>query len=168
MNKSSIILNVIVIISLVLIVVYISRNMKRVVYVTTAEVFDGFKMTKEVNSDVKKIEQSKQTILDSIGDHLKKMQAGVIKTDEANFNFVKKEFLTKRNQFAEEITRLKQSSVEKIWKQINQHISEYGKEKGYDLILGANGEGSLMFAEENIDVTKEITEYINAKYDGSN
>lgn len=168
MNKILIILNCIIIFSIVGIVIYVTKTNKKIAYVTTSEIFSDFKMTKEINADVEKIEKSKQAILDSIADQLKKMQAGIIKGDEENFNFTKKEFITKRNQFAEEITRIKQLSVEKVWKQINQYITEYGKEKGYDIILGANGQGSLMYAEESNNQTKEITDYINKKYNGSN
>lgn len=37
-----------------------------------------------------------------------------------------------------------------------------------DVILGANGQGSLMYATEKIDVSKEISTYINQRYAGLN
>ena len=124
-------------------------------------------MTKEIDTDIIKIEEKKQAVLDSLADNIKRIQANVIKSDENNLNFLKKDFMSKRNQFAEDLARIKQSNSEKIWKQINQYISDFGKEKGYDVILGANGQGSLMFGNENINLTKEISDYINTKYEGN-
>lgn len=166
MNKGTLIFNAIILFGLIFIGTYTIKNNKKVAFINTSEVFNAFKMTKEIDAEVKKIEDKKQSILDSIADKLKKIDAGVIKSDENNFNFLKKEFLTKRNQFADEISKLKQASIEKIWKQINQYLIEYGKEKKYDIIMGATGEGSLMYAKENINITKETTEYLNEKYEG--
>ena len=50
---------------------------------------------------------------------------------------------------------------ETIWKEINAKVTEYGKEKGIDFILGAKGDGTIMYANEAKEITKEIIEYIN-------
>jgi outer membrane protein len=53
-----------------------------------------------------------------------------------------------------------------IWKQINQWVNEYGKQKGFDFILGAAGNGSLMYANEGDDITEEVIVFLNKKYQG--
>ncbi len=53
-----------------------------------------------------------------------------------------------------------------IWKQINQWVNEYGKKKGYDFILGAAGNGSLMYASEIHNITDQVIVFINKKYQG--
>jgi outer membrane protein len=53
-----------------------------------------------------------------------------------------------------------------IWKQINQWVNEYGKQKGYDFILGAAGNGSLMYANQANDITEEVIVFLNKKYQG--
>lgn len=52
-----------------------------------------------------------------------------------------------------------------IWKDINQYIAEFGKEKHCDFIFGANGNGNLMFANEVHDVTDEVIQYVNKRYE---
>jgi hypothetical protein len=34
------------------------------------------------------------------------------------------------------------------------------------MIFGANGQGSLMYADEQTDITTPLLEYINDRYDG--
>jgi outer membrane protein len=54
----------------------------------------------------------------------------------------------------------------KIWTQLNQYITEYGKTKDYEYILGANGSGSLMYADSTLNITEEVTAFANKKYSG--
>lgn len=39
--------------------------------------------------------------------------------------------------------------------------------KGYRYIFGAEGSGVLMYADERNNITKEVIEYINARYKGN-
>lgn len=54
-----------------------------------------------------------------------------------------------------------------LWTQINQYIQEYGKQEHYDYIYGATGSGSLMYAKDGNDITKEVIAFINKKYEGN-
>jgi len=46
----------------------------------------------------------------------------------------------------------------------NTIFKEYGKQKGYTFILGANDGGSVLYGADNKDITKEVTEYLNNQY----
>jgi outer membrane protein len=62
--------------------------------------------------------------------------------------------------------QLSEQYTAEIWKQINQWVSEFGKQQGYDFVLGAAGNGSLMYANEANDVTNEMILFVNKKYQG--
>ena len=47
---------------------------------------------------------------------------------------------------------------------VKQFIKSYGKEKGYTYIYGTNESGSILYAEDKFDITKEITKLLNDKY----
>ena len=49
---------------------------------------------------------------------------------------------------------------------MSQYIVEFGKQNDYDLILGADGNGTVMYAKEMLDISKNVTVYINNKYKG--
>lgn len=47
---------------------------------------------------------------------------------------------------------------------VKKFIKTYGKEKGYTYIYGTNESGSILYAEDKFDITKEITKLLNDKY----
>ena len=49
---------------------------------------------------------------------------------------------------------------------MSQYILDYGKNNNYDLILGADGNGVLMYANDKMNISEEITKYINSRYKG--
>jgi outer membrane protein len=50
--------------------------------------------------------------------------------------------------------------------QINTYVKEFGKLNKYQYILGANGEGTLMYADESKDISAEVLQFINNRYEG--
>lgn len=55
---------------------------------------------------------------------------------------------------------------ERIWKHINLYIEEYGKLNEYTYIHGADGSGSLMYADSTHDISEEVLKFVNEKYSG--
>lgn len=48
--------------------------------------------------------------------------------------------------------------------QIQEYIEEYNKDKSYDLILNYVQAGTIWYANDAIDITKDIVDGLNAKY----
>ena len=69
-------------------------------------------------------------------------------------------------QYNEQYQQKSQEYTNQLWEQINQYVLEFGKEHKFDYIHGANGDGGLMYGSEREDLTKEIIEYVNKKYEG--
>jgi outer membrane protein len=82
------------------------------------------------------------------------------------FQIRKQDYLSKEKQFDEDDQRLAEQYSQQIWKQINQYVSDYGKENNFSFIYGASGNGAIMYAQDKYDVTIELTSYINEKYKG--
>lgn len=49
---------------------------------------------------------------------------------------------------------------------INAYLKEFNKEKGYDLIISRVGD-NLLYANEALDITKEVIEGLNKRYQAS-
>lgn len=47
---------------------------------------------------------------------------------------------------------------------VKKFIKSYGKEKGYSYIYGTNESGTVLYAEDKYDITKEVTKLLNDKY----
>lgn len=48
--------------------------------------------------------------------------------------------------------------------QINEFVEKYGKESGYDIILGINGTGNILHSTEYLDLTEDVIEALNRSY----
>lgn len=60
-----------------------------------------------------------------------------------------------------------QKELDSLINKVKKNIREYGKQKGYTFILGANDGGSVLYGAEKKDITKEVTEYLNQQYKGT-
>ena len=60
-----------------------------------------------------------------------------------------------------------QTQMDSLLSKVKKNIKEYGKQKGYTFILGANDGGSVLYGTEKKDITKEVTEYLNNQYKGN-
>lgn len=73
--------------------------------------------------------------------------------------------------YARETGMLSEQEGEKLMQgvlnQINTFVMEYGKEHGYDMILGTTAAGSLLYAEDGYDITEEVLAALNAQYKSS-
>lgn len=149
--------------------VYVYMSQKKIGYVNTYEVYDQFKLKKELEDKLKKTALSRQALLDSIKVKVQFTAGNRLLTDAEKALKVaelKENYYLKEKQFSEENESQSQQYTNQIWEQINQYVKEFGDEKGYTYILGANGQGNLMYANEANNISKEVIEYVNKKYDG--
>lgn len=82
----------------------------------------------------------------------------------------KKELMQQFIQGKEELEEFNQTFAAEqstqIWSRIKSYSIEFSKEKKYQLIIGSDAKQNILFADENIDVTNELLNYINKKYEG--
>lgn len=57
-----------------------------------------------------------------------------------------------------------QKMTEGVLNQINSFVEEYGRSKGYEIILGTTISGSILYGDEAIDITDEVLKAINKNY----
>jgi outer membrane protein len=175
MNKKIIIFFAVqaaLIISLGTIVLLRSGGDTRTAYIEVAKVYDAFKMKKELEGKFTTVELFRKSVLDSLELNLQLLSVEFDKTkcEETKTTFLQKkqEYLGIKKQYEEDNAAASQQYTEQIFTQLNQYITEYGKEHGYKYIFGAEGSGSLMYANDSENITEEITTYVNDQYKGIN
>lgn len=142
------------------------QRRNRIVYVDNLELFEGFQMKTELEKKYKETEDQRKAILDSLLTQLKvRAQTGGIAASE-ELGLLKKEFLTRKELFDKENAEMMSRYNEQIWNQLNEYTAQYSKEKGYEFVFGANGQGVLMYATDTKNVTKELLEFVNTSYHG--
>ena len=154
-------------------ILFISMTRTNNVYVINAEVYNNFEMKKELEARMTVTQQQRKSILDSLGLKIEMLKQtyymnGSSDTTTANvIRGMQQELYTRQQMFTEDNERMMQQYEEQIWKQLNQYAQDYGKEKGYTILFGANGDGGIMYADQAVNVTEELKMYVNEKYRGS-
>lgn len=140
-------------------------------YVDIKSVFNEFEYKKELEKELITIKNNRKFILDSLETNLKVITVR-IKNDKNNkelisqYQVLKEIYLDKRSIIEDEEENLVRQFDEKIIKQLNSYVKSYGKENNYSIIYGATIDGSIMYGDTALDLSNDITNYINTKYKG--
>lgn len=172
--KKNIIAAVVGIILIVIIVflIFNKKDTKRIAWVNINKVYNEFVFKKELESKLTITQQARKTIIDSAEFELKvlsreiKAEKGKDKNKIALFEVKRENYINKKNELEQDNEVLQKQYNEQILNQINQYLKDYGKQNKYAYILGADGGGTLMYADETNDITEAIVSYINEKYKG--
>ena len=126
-------------------------------YFLNQKVFEQSRARQELETKLSNVTVSHQKQLDSL---LRLAEQGM----DSSYALRLYEETTRKYALREQ--ELTEKYTVDLWQQINGYVDDYGKEKGYDFIFGATGNGSLMYASEAYDITNEIIDYINLRYEG--
>ncbi|MEL6866459.1 MAG: OmpH family outer membrane protein [Bacteroidota bacterium] len=150
--------------------VWLMQTQTKTAYVEVGRIFGEFNGTQEMEAVFTKTKTQRKALLDSLSISIKYLQTqfGEQKSQAVLAKLQEKEqsYIQLSNEFSAEAQQQDQQYTEQIWTQINQYLLEFGEEKGYDYIYGASGNGSLMFGKEKNNITDEVIQFINAKYEG--
>ncbi|MBL7884405.1 MAG: OmpH family outer membrane protein [Bacteroidia bacterium] len=171
MTKTIGLLLVIVLLIFISLFTYHSLFTKKMAYVDIPKVFNSFEMKKELQEKYKQTEAGRKRVLDSLSFNLQTLAKKINenKNDKnliAEFDSQRDMFFKTKKRFEEDNEVLSRQYDKQILEQMSQYILDYGKQNRYDLILGADGNGTLMYANEEMNISDLITNYINNKYKG--
>ena len=143
----------------------------RTAYVKSNLLFDEFKLKKQLELELKNVQDKRQAVLDSLALELRLLStsirnSGAGKEKIETFKIKQETYMIKDKSFKEDNAALTRKYDDQIWTQINQYVKEYGEKNGYRYIFGANGDGSLMFAGDGEDITDKVIQFINNRYEG--
>ncbi|WP_025739441.1 OmpH family outer membrane protein [Aquimarina pacifica] len=147
------------------------------VYVDVNKLLDGYKRTKIVKAafdeKAKTMKSNVDSLLSEWQNELKvyeKERAGLSKKELE----LKQELLGNKqqqiNNYQQAVQKQLQEEDKKVTQtvinDINDFVKEYGKTKGYKVIFGATGSGTIMYGEESADLTDQVLEELNAEFEG--
>ena len=151
--------------------IYHSCFETKVAFVDIPKVFNGFAMKKELQEKYKKTEQARQRMLDSLSMELQ-LLSGKLNLNRDNkeliqeFDFKRDAFFKSKRLIEEDNAALSSQYDKQILEQMTQYMQDYGKSHDYDLIHGADGNGAMMYANQEYNISDEVTQFINDKYKG--
>lgn len=153
--------SLLIIVLIIFIALKLNPSKSKIIYVNNVKVFEGFNMTKELKKVGEKEFNNRKLHLDSLYSKLQSPEISSLDKKNLMQLFIQeKEELNQFNDYF----GAEQSS--KIWARIRSYSSEFSKENDYQIILGSDNKGNVLFADESIDITNDLLTYINKKYEG--
>ena len=151
---------------------FFTKETQQTAFISMGKVVSDFELSKELDAKIKVVQGARKNILDSLEIvvqqlSLKLQKNAASKKEQLEFDAKRQEYLLKQRQFTEDNQHLQQQYQEQIFKQLNQYIEEYNKDKDYDFIFGAAGNGVIMAAKPGNDITEEIIVFVNKRYKGA-
>jgi outer membrane protein len=145
-------------------------------YVDIKKVFNSFQMKKELEKKYKQTENERNKVLDSLiveinilAKHLNEQKLTAVKIErevEEQFEYKREKYLRLKKQFEADNAALSSKFDQEIVERMNQYIAEYGRNKNYDFIYGADGDGTIMYSNSKYDLSDQVSQFINNKYSG--
>lgn len=142
----------------------------KIVYVNLDQLFNGFQMKKELESDF----QSKTNQVQKELDHLK-LKISIYKEKlETQLSKLYMDSLTSANArfaelsvlYEENYMTLKEQYDSQIQTQLQTYMLDFGKTKGYDLVITNLNGSTVIYGDNGVNVTEEALQFINQKYAG--
>lgn len=141
-------------------------------FVVSSKLYQEFTMKKELEDNLMAKQTAWNNELDSLKIQLEFKAQTYKSLGEENIPMLQElqmldRQLTQKTQQYEELNQQEtQRALEQIWNQLNTYIEAYGEANGYEYIYGANGDGAIMYADAEHELTDEIIEYVNKQYAG--
>ena len=142
-------------------------------YIDTIQLFDEFDMKKEFEKKLEGEEKTLQYSMDSIKVELNGLykileSASDVEREDLISRIKKAQYLLDKRQeeFNAFSYEARATYNTQIQNQLNTYLKEFGKENDYEFLLGANGQGNILFSKENYDKTDMAILYINELYNG--
>ena len=170
-NKLNLILILLILISIGY-TTLIKLSEPKIAFIDINTVYESFDMMKELNIKYKATIKLRDKELDNLNLEIQNLNRQISnnkdidKDYKIDLNRKQELFQRKSKMYSELNTTMKNDFQDKVFTQIDEYIKKYGESHNYHFILGANGSGNILYAPDSKDITKEVTEFINNKYNG--
>lgn len=165
-----------ILITIVALVMFASCNEgPKIGYVDNVKLINEYQEKKDIEADLKSKIAQYEKRRDSLGQafqlEIKDAEIKAAKMSQADLQKLQQEFqqkeqiLTQRLQFEQgQISQESRTLNDSLKNKVIKFVKDYGRENGYDYILGSNEGGSVMFGKEEDNLTEILLEKLNDEY----
>lgn len=138
-----------------------------IVFADFLTVYHSYYKTKQEDEKLREKGQQLQAQIEKerekIAELEKKMNSGILSEEEKNklqqdIEEAKRKASREIQEFNLEIESERQNVIDKLIAELRGKISDFGKERGYTVILDKS---EVLFSDEDLDVTKDMVDYVN-------
>lgn len=133
----------------------------KVGFMENARVFESFEMKKDYDKRIEKDMFSEAKLLDSLELQLGQvMQLG----DSLKSYQLRRQHFVAEQQYNQKFQEKSTRYTQEVNDRLNVFIEKYSEKNGYDFILGSNGQGNVMYAIKDKNITEDLITFINSEY----
>lgn len=140
------------------------KQQKKIGVADAVRLFDQFNMKIEMEQNAKVKLDLLNKRVDSVNSLL---QLALGAKDEKNREKLSYFLSYAKEELDQEYRKSNKEINEKVWQRLNPAVNEFGKRKGFHVIIGANGMGSVLYNDDYYDITNQLITFVNEKYEGA-
>lgn len=165
-------------IMLIVSIVLIGCGQKKTAWIDNAELINNYKEKKDIEAEIQKRIDLYVKKRDSLSVSFQResvelsqeVQSKKITQAEMQkkYNSLMQRSQTIQEELLKEEQEIRQEGqvkMDSLISKVKKFVKQYGKEKGYNYIFGANEAGSVMWAKQEENITKEVLKQMNDKYE---
>lgn len=156
-----------------------SVNNRNVFYVNTDSLFNGFDMYKDMQEELvaeqlrmKKRYNGQLGKLESEYNDLREKAPYMTQTQgeaaQQKLMAKQQDLVKMEENLSAQLAKKEADMVKKIKTALTSYLEEIQEEKEFQFVLGKSEIGGVLYASEELDLTKEVLEGLNAKYKEAN
>jgi Skp family chaperone for outer membrane proteins len=141
-----------------------------IAYYDANALYDQFDLTMELEKGLEKEFVSKEMAIDSLKNQLdylnqQYLNGDTSKTTIHNFKMIQDQYTFLQKKFQKDKDARMFECHEQIMLQLKKYTESYRLKHNYSILIG-NNNGVLVSVSSEIEVTKQLVEYVNLKYQG--
>ena len=135
-------------------------NIQKIKVADSARLFEEFVMSKEIkNSGQKEFQHRMQQV--------QKLEQDIqIENNEVVKKELLQELISKREELQDFNQKFMMEESAKVLSRIESYAKDFAAERGYEIILSSGTNAGAIYASEESDITADLLQYINKRYEG--
>lgn len=136
------------------------------------EQYNGFKEAKDIYElrlkELSDTFNKQRQIFESKSKELEILSAGLSKKEQtqkqSDLAKLKAELLKSGAAIESQSSQQENKLLTGVYNKVNDFIERFGERNGYEVILGANGQGNVIYVNDKTDITQEVINELNQEY----
>ncbi len=164
-------LHLLVIVGLVL----LALDRPRIAFVRSGTILEEYAGIQEARRIIERQSQSRQANLDTLRLDYESMRKefdrqhsdldqGELRAHQSLLRRKEEQLQQYHQAIARQSREAEEEVTRNVLARINTNIQRFGREQGYDIILGTLSAGNLLFGEDALDITDQVLDHLNTLY----
>ena len=146
-----------------------------IVFVNSDSLLDQYEFFKNAKTQLEASQSRIKSELKTQGEQLQKdaelyQQQAVGMTDaqrskkEEELGMRQQQLMQRKEELLNKLDEEQSKSSEELYIKLNQYLTKYNKGKNYQFVLGFQKGGGILFANDSLNITKEVVAGLNKEY----